>query len=117
MLAPAVKTGCKHDLTAKMAGRKLGDMAKDLEIERKFLVKRLPSGLKRHSSSKIIQGYFPMGREDLEIRLRRKGAKHCITIKGGHGRSRLEEEIEVPKSRFRALWPLYGSGTNIEAAL
>ena len=80
-------------------------MTRHWEIERKFLIKRLPSGLKRHASSQIVQGYFPMGREDLEIRLRRKGSKHCITIKGGHGRSRMEEEIEVPKSRFHALWP------------
>ena len=81
-------------------------MARHLEIERKFLVKQPPEGLKRHASSQIVQGYFPMASKDLEIRVRRKGARHFITIKGGHGRRRLEEEIASPESTFRSLWPL-----------
>ena len=81
-------------------------MNKDLEIERKFLVKRLPSGWKRHAFSQIVQGYFPMANRDIEIRVRRKGSQHFITIKGGQGRKRLEEEIEISESRFRVLWPL-----------
>jgi len=79
---------------------------KDLEIERRFLVKRLPSGWKRRAFSQIVQGYFPMATRDIEIRLRRNGSQHFITIKGGHGRKRLEEEIKIPEPRFRALWPL-----------
>lgn len=43
---------------------------------------------------------------DVEIRLRRKGSKHFITIKGGAGLRRREEEIEIPKPTFRGLWPL-----------
>jgi adenylate cyclase len=81
-------------------------MPRHLEIERKFLVKRLPPGLKSRPSSQIVQGYFPMARKDLEIRLRRKGSQHVVTIKGGHGRRRLEEEVEIPKGTFRSLWPL-----------
>ena len=81
-------------------------MNKDLEIERKFLVKRLPVGWKRHASSQIVQGYFPMATKEIEIRVRRKGSQHFITIKGGQGRKRLEEEIEISESRFHALWPL-----------
>lgn len=81
-------------------------MARHLEIERKFLVKQPPAGLKRHPSAWIAQGYFPMAGKDLEIRLRRQGAQHFITIKGGHGRRRLEEEIGIPESKFRSLWPL-----------
>jgi adenylate cyclase len=81
-------------------------MARHLEIERKFLVRRPPPVWKRHPSVPIVQGYFPMAGKDVEIRLRRKGAQHYITIKGGHGRRRLEEEIEIPESKFRSLWPL-----------
>jgi len=81
-------------------------VARHLEIERKFLVSNLPVGRKRNASSQIVQGYFPMASKNLEIRLRRKGSKHFITIKGGHGRRRLEEEIEIPESKFRSLWPL-----------
>src|SRR5215510_14958669 len=81
-------------------------MPRHLEIERKFLVKRLPPGWKRRPCSQILQGYFPMGHRDLEIRLRRKGSQHFVTIKGGHGRRRLEEEVLIPKGTFRSLWPL-----------
>src|SRR6186713_3145525 len=81
-------------------------MAQHLEIERKFLVNQPPAGWKRSASSQIVQGYFPMGSEHLEIRLRRKGSNHFITIKGGHGGRRLEEEIEIPEQQFRSLWPL-----------
>jgi CYTH domain-containing protein len=86
----------------------VGFVARHLEIERKFLVRRLPPGWKRRPSSPIVQGYFPVAGKDLEIRLRRKGSEHFITIKGGHGRRRLEEEIQIPKPMFRALWPLTG---------
>jgi adenylate cyclase len=81
-------------------------VARHFEIERKFLVSNLPAGRRRNVSSKIVQGYFPMASKNLEIRLRHKGSKHFITIKGGHGRRRLEEEIEIPERVFRSLWPL-----------
>jgi adenylate cyclase len=84
-------------------------MAWHLEIERKFLVERAPARWKRHASSLIVQGYFPVTGKELEVRLRRKGPQHFITIKVGRGRRRLEEEIEIPKSKFRALWPLTGT--------
>ena len=81
-------------------------MARHWEIERKFLVNQLPAGWKRRACTHIVQGYFPMASDDLEIRLRRKASKHFITIKGGHGRRRLEEEIQIPEPKFRSLWPL-----------
>ena len=85
---------------------KLGGMARNLEIERRFLVRKRPAGWKRSASSEIVQGYFPMAKRELEIRLRRKGSQHFITVKGGRGRRRLEEEIEISERRFRSLWPL-----------
>ena len=81
-------------------------MARHLEIERKFLVKRLPPGLACCASSRIVQGYFPIASKGLEIRLRRKGSQHFITVKGGSGRCRLEEEIAISEKKFRSLWPL-----------
>ncbi|PWU11760.1 MAG: adenylate cyclase [Verrucomicrobia bacterium] len=83
-------------------------MGRHLEIERKFLVKRLPAGWKRRPCSQIVQGYFPVARKDLEIRLRHKDSEHFITLKGGRGRRRLEEEIQISKPKFRALWPFTG---------
>jgi len=81
-------------------------MARHLEIERKFLVRRLPPGWRLRASAQIVQGYFPVASKELEIRLRRKGAQHFMTVKGGRGRRRLEEEIPIPEARFRSLWPL-----------
>jgi len=86
-------------------------MAQHLEIERKFLVKRAPTGWRRRPSSQIVQGYFPVAGKDLEIRLRRKDSQHFITVKGGHGRRRLEEEFPIPQGKFRALWPLTGTAS------
>jgi len=92
-------------LTGK-TGRRSFDMARHLEIERKFLVKQPPTGWKGRPSSRIVQGYLPITSKLLEIRLRRKGLKRFITVKCGHGRRRLEEEIDIPESKFCSLWPL-----------
>src|SRR6185295_15446211 len=81
-------------------------MPRHLEIERKFLVPRPPPGWKRRPSSRIVQGYFPKPAKHLEIRLRRKNSQHFITVKSGHGQSRMEEEIQIPERNFRSLWPL-----------
>jgi CYTH domain-containing protein len=76
------------------------------EIERKFLVKQIPAVKQRGSRSKIVQGYLPIASRKLQIRLRRKDSKYLLTVKRGRGLNRQEEEIEIPKERFRALWPL-----------
>ncbi len=77
-----------------------------MEIERKFLVKSLPSGWRKSPGSHIRQGYFSLRPKDVEIRLRQKGEVYFLTIKGGRGRIRLEEEIPISKKRFQRLWPL-----------
>lgn len=81
-------------------------MSRHLEIERKFLVEQPPVGWKHRASSPILQGYFPDSTRRVEIRLRRHGSKHFITVKGGHGLRRIEEEIALTAATFRALWPL-----------
>jgi len=52
------------------------------EIERKFLVKRLPANLRRKS-----------------------GRHHSLTIKRGRGISRQEIEIDLTRDQFEELWP------------
>jgi CYTH domain-containing protein len=81
-------------------------VTKHREIERKFLVKALPSGWNRCSHARIEQGYLPTRAREFEVRLRNQDSRCFITIKSGRGRARLEEEIEIPRSRFAALWPL-----------
>jgi len=81
------------------------DMGDHLEIERKFLLKSFPPGWRRRPHSRIVQGYFPLASHKLEMRLRHKDDQRFITIKGGRGRIRLEEEFKIPKKRFDSLWP------------
>lgn len=81
-------------------------MGNHLEIERKFLIKSFPPGWRQRPHSRIVQGYFPVASRKIEMRLRHKDEQRFITIKGGRGRTRLEEEIKIPKNQFDSLWPL-----------
>ena len=83
-------------------------MMRHQEMERKFLLRRLPKDWKHHRSMRIVQGYFSVAGKELEIRLRHKGARYFLTIKSGQGRRRSEEEIPISAAQFRALWPFTG---------
>ncbi len=72
------------------------------EIERKYLLRALPSaGL--GAGERIHQGYLSTG--DPEVRIRAKGTKHIVTRKGGEGFVREEEEAEISERAFDILWP------------
>jgi CYTH domain-containing protein len=74
------------------------------EIERKFLVERLPCGLAIESEHAIAQGYLALG--DDEVRLRRKDERHLITVKRGRGLVRDEVEVPLAAESFDELWAL-----------
>ena len=76
------------------------------EIERKFLVLKLPQEIHKHTSHKISQGYLAITEDGTEIRLRKKGDIHFQTVKSGQGLKRHETEIELTNSQFDAFWPL-----------
>jgi CYTH domain-containing protein len=76
-----------------------------VEIERKFLVRQRPDALADAPSREIRQGYLAID-GTVEVRLRADDAGHVLTIKGGHGRTRLEEELELDADCFERLWPL-----------
>ena len=77
-----------------------------MEIERKFLVAERPD-LAAGERLEIEQGYLALaGDGEAEVRLRRQADELLLTVKGGSGQSRLEEEIELDRGRFEALWPL-----------
>jgi CYTH domain-containing protein len=76
------------------------------EIERKFLVPEPPDDLRRWPSTRIEQGYLAVGDDGTEVRVRRRDGKATLTVKGGRGRSRAEEEIGIDAERFERLWPL-----------
>jgi adenylate cyclase len=75
-----------------------------VEIERKFLVDRLPAGL--GDGERIEQGYLAVGDDGVEVRLRRRGDQTVLTVKSGPGMRRTEEEFAIDERRFDSLWPL-----------
>jgi adenylate cyclase len=80
-------------------------MADGVEIERKFVVDRLPDRLDDHPSAEIEQGYLAIT-DEVEVRVRRYGEQSFLTVKSGGDEVRVEEEIEIDARRFAALWPL-----------
>ena len=77
-----------------------------MEIERKFVLERLPDGLERHPHAHIEQGYVAIDANGTELRVRRKADKRLMTVKAGAGLRRTEVERELDAEAFDALWPL-----------
>ncbi len=78
---------------------------KNREIERKFLVKRLPENLKQSRSFVIEQGYLATESAGRQVRLRKAGNSTSLTFKVGRGSHREEREIKLSQKQFAALWP------------
>lgn len=85
-----------------------GDYARPLaiEIERKFLVSRVPDQLAERRVEEIEQGYLAIEDDEIEVRLRRLGKRPLLTVKRGHGLRRTEVEIEISAEGFGELWPM-----------
>ena len=75
------------------------------EIERKFLVDRLPDGYDQRPSAAIRQGYLAIAAGGNEVRIRSKGARFFLTVKDSGQMTRMEVEIELNLDQFNALWP------------
>lgn len=75
-----------------------------MEIERKFLVDRVPAELDGAAGTSIAQGYLAID-EEAEVRLREAGDRLTLTVKNGHGESRNETEVAIDRSVFDELWP------------
>jgi CYTH domain-containing protein len=74
------------------------------EIERKFLIDRLPEEIEGVAEEEVAQGYLATG--DDEVRVRRRGNGHVLTVKQGAGLSRVEVEVPLERAAFDELWPL-----------
>ena len=87
----------------------------DVEIERKYLLRRLPPEMPAGEVDEVAQGYIPG--ERLVERLRRRTRGDCITylrtVKLGSGVARTEIEEETTAAVFDAMWPLT-SGRRVE---
>lgn len=75
------------------------------EIERKFILNRMPDVLVE-SSVRIRQGYITLPVDSVELRLRQKGDTCLLTVKQGRGMVREEQELEISPRRFEQLWPM-----------
>jgi adenylate cyclase len=75
------------------------------EIERKFLIKRLPPETKGSRRYRIVQGYLVAEPDDRHVRLRKKGKSASLTFKIVDGSVREEREIKLSAKQFAALWP------------
>ena len=75
------------------------------EIERKFLVKRLPLEILRSRHFRIAQGYLANEPRGRHVRLRKKGKTASLTFKVGRGSVREEREIRLGAKQFAILWP------------
>ncbi len=80
-------------------------MPSSREIERKFLLKRLPEGLKQARRCVIAQGYLAAEPGGRHVRLRKKGKTASLTFKVGRAAHREEREIKLSAKQFSALWP------------
>ena len=74
-----------------------------IERERKFLVDRLPPEL--GPPTPIDQGYLAVDGH-VQVRVRRAGDRHTLTVKEGGGRDRTEVEVDVEPAVFDELWPM-----------
>ena len=83
--------------------KKTGDMHR--EIERKFLVRKLPADLAAFPSTEIAQGYLVSLDEGLQVRLRKKREEYSLTYKRGLGNVREEREVALTAEQFATLWP------------
>ncbi|HKP01806.1 MAG TPA: hypothetical protein VJU77_00460 [Chthoniobacterales bacterium] len=89
----------------KPANMRASNKPSHREIERKFVLKRFPPGLKKYPHEKIEQGYLAVGRGGLQVRLRKKGSVLSLTYKEGTRGEREEREIRLSLEQFNTLWP------------
>lgn len=83
------------------------------EVERKFIVTRLPRGLDRFKHYEIIQAYLKVTDMD-EVRVRMSGSGECtITRKQGSGLSRKEDITRIDAGQLERLMQK-AIGTTIE---
>jgi adenylate cyclase len=80
----------------------------DREIERKYLLRALPSRVRDARVLEIDQGYLPGTRINERVRRAREDAdvKYYRAIKIGQGIERLEIEEEITELFFTTVWPL-----------
>jgi CYTH domain-containing protein len=79
-----------------------------MEVERKYLLHRLPPRMPRGTAHRIDQGYVPGERIVERVRRVRTGPRvqYFRTMKAGRGVARIEVEEACSPALFAALWTL-----------
>ncbi len=75
------------------------------EVERKFLVDRVPAEVCAVESVRIRQGYLAVSSES-EVRIRDSDGDYTLTVKSGRGIERAESEVQLLGTQFEKLWPM-----------
>jgi adenylate cyclase len=83
-----------------------------IEIERKFLVRALPTADVLGAGELLRQGYLAE-EGDAAVRIRITDRAATLTVKAGHGLSRTEVELPISREQADALWP-HTKGRRIE---
>lgn len=76
-------------------------MGNNYEIERKFLIKKIPLNIEQYSKLEIKQAYLSY--KNPSIRIRSSNNKYYITSKDGVGLKRIEKEKEIDSDMFNIL--------------
>lgn len=87
-----------------------------IELEKTYLAKEIPSGLKKCSSKEIIDIYFPASRDHPTLRIRKNGNKYEMTKKEpvieGDASHQKEQTIILEEEEFNELSRLKGKKTS-----
>jgi len=81
-------------------------MSQEIEIEKTYLAKFLPTGLKKCESKKMLDIYIPKQSKHAKLRIRQSGSSHVITKKSpiseNNASTQLEETIKIAPDEFKA---------------
>ncbi|MEI6528927.1 MAG: hypothetical protein WCN88_00790 [Candidatus Falkowbacteria bacterium] len=81
-------------------------MSQEIEIEKTYLAKFLPKGLKKYESKKMLDIYVPKQSKHAKLRIRQSGSSHVITKKSviseNNASTQLEETISISPEEFKA---------------
>ena len=84
----------------------------ELELEKTYLAKRLPTGLENFPHKEILDIYFPVSAAHPVLRLRKKGNSFEMTkkepVKDGDASEQTEHTIKLTEDEFKTLSAIEG---------
>jgi CYTH domain-containing protein len=87
-------------------------MSREIEIEKTYLAKFLPSDLFKSKSVKMVDLYIPKESEHCKLRIRQKDDSYTITkktvVKPGDSSVQTEDNIIINAAEFKALNKIRG---------